>query len=415
MKVSVFTPLTANGNRFIQEAYDSLVAQSHTDWEWVVLENNGGRLPKRILKDKRVRLYGATARGVGALKLDACTRATGDALLELDHDDLLRPDTLELVAKAIEGGADFVYSDFAEFKTDTWEPNPYSSAFGWESYEAEWCGHALTAMRAPTDHLAWRRIEWAPNHLRAWRTSFYRQLPGFPYVGGQQVPFVGGHDASLEFADDHDLVMRSLLSGGKCEHIAKCLYYYRVHGSNNTSTRNARIQELESLVYDRYIYALAEHQARERGLSLIDLCGAHNSPGHYESWDLTLGHDLDKVWPALDGSVGVIRAFDAIEHLRDPIHTMNEAWRVLAPGGVMLVSVPSTEGRGAWCDPTHVSFWNDLSFRYYSDDQFRCYVPAIKARFQVARCRNLQGAIPYVQAELIALKDGYRPMGEVRC
>jgi SAM-dependent methyltransferase len=188
-----------------------------------------------------------------------------------------------------------------------------------------------------------------------------------------------------------------------------------VHGSNNTSTRNARIQELESLVYDRYIYALAEHQARERGLSLIDLCGAHNSPGHYESWDLTLGHDLDKVWPALDGSVGVIRAFDAIEHLRDPIHTMNEAWRVLAPGGVMLVSVPSTEGRGAWCDPTHVSFWNDLSFRYYSDDQFRCYVPAIKARFQVARCRNLQGAIPYVQAELIALKDGYRPMGEVRC
>ena len=75
--------------------------------------------------------------------------------------------------------------------------------------------------------------------------------------------------------------------------------------------------------------------------------------------------DLRQPWPWTDHTVDYIRAFDIIEHLPDKIHTMNELWRVLRPGGRAEIAVPNTEGSGAFQDPTHVSFWNRRSFLYY--------------------------------------------------
>lgn len=74
--------------------------------------------------------------------------------------------------------------------------------------------------------------------------------------------------------------------------------------------------------------------------------------------------DLRYEWPWADGSVAHIRAHDIFEHLPDKIHTLNEAWRVLKPGGVLDLVVPTTDGRGAWQDPTHVSYWNPNSLFY---------------------------------------------------
>ena len=76
--------------------------------------------------------------------------------------------------------------------------------------------------------------------------------------------------------------------------------------------------------------------------------------------------DLREDWPWDDSTVEFILAHDIIEHLPDKIHTMNEAWRVLAPGGVIEIGVPTTGGPGAFQDPTHVSYWNERSFLYYT-------------------------------------------------
>lgn len=68
-----------------------------------------------------------------------------------------------------------------------------------------------------------------------------------------------------------------------------------------------------------------------------------------------------------DGSVEYVRANHFLEHLPQDrvIETMNEVYRILIPGGLFDIAVPPTPGRGAFADPTHRSFWNDLSFRYY--------------------------------------------------
>ena len=76
--------------------------------------------------------------------------------------------------------------------------------------------------------------------------------------------------------------------------------------------------------------------------------------------------NLEDKWPWDDGSVHYIRAYDIFEHLHDSIHTMNEAWRVLGHGGLLEIWVPSTDGRGAFQDPTNVPFWNRNFLFYYS-------------------------------------------------
>lgn len=78
--------------------------------------------------------------------------------------------------------------------------------------------------------------------------------------------------------------------------------------------------------------------------------------------------DLTQQWPWDDNSIEHILAHDVIEHLPNKIHTMNEAWRVLCDNGKFEIRVPTTNGVGAWQDPTHVSYWNVNSFLYYEKD-----------------------------------------------
>ncbi len=79
--------------------------------------------------------------------------------------------------------------------------------------------------------------------------------------------------------------------------------------------------------------------------------------------------DLNQRWPWHDSTVDEIYAKDIFEHL-PKIHAMNQAYRVLKPGGILEVIVPCvhlTDGRvnpGAFADPTHISFYT-LDDRYY--------------------------------------------------
>lgn len=98
--------------------------------------------------------------------------------------------------------------------------------------------------------------------------------------------------------------------------------------------------------------------------------------------------DLSQPWPFENDSVSEILAHDVIEHLPDKILSMNEIHRVLVMGGRVDIVVPTTDGRGAWQDPTHVSFWNRNSFWYFErGNPYRERFAAsygIRAAFRVA-------------------------------
>lgn len=88
--------------------------------------------------------------------------------------------------------------------------------------------------------------------------------------------------------------------------------------------------------------------------------------------------DLSLRWPWEDNSIDVIYAKDVFEHIdnaefpgnKGKIWVLNEAHRVLKHRGWLEFFVPCvmlSDGRvnpGAFCDPTHVSFWTEDD-RYY--------------------------------------------------
>lgn len=112
--------------------------------------------------------------------------------------------------------------------------------------------------------------------------------------------------------------------------------------------------------------------------------------------------DLARGWPFKSGAIHAVKASHIVEHLPDPLHTMGELYRVLKPGGMAEIDVPSTNGMGAFQDPTHKSFWNLNSFIYYDREQplggmYGCNLWKI-LQVQEYNLRGIAAFGPYVKA-----------------
>lgn len=405
--LSVFTP--SHNPAFLTDCFESLEAQTFEDWEWVVLLNRGAQwVPPRA--DPRVRVIAAPGfGGVGAAKYRACAEARGEILVELDHDDLLASNALQAIhaAFAERPNLALVYSHCAQILEDgTRDDSRFNPSYGWEYREATVDGRDVQYPVAfqPTPHNV-SYIWFAPNHVRAFSRAAYEQA--------------GGYDPARNVLDDHDLMCR-LYEVGEFHLIDDCLYLQRMHPANTQSEKatNAFIQTETVALYSQYIERNALAWARRQHLLALDLGAAHARPDGYVGVDRRDGDGVDIVaelpapLPLADGSVGVIRAVDFLEHVADKVALFNELYRLLAPGGLLLSQTPSTDGRGAFQDPTHVGFYNENSFWYFTEAKYQSYVPEIEARFQVSRLVthypsewHSEHNISYVTANLIALKE----------
>jgi O-antigen biosynthesis protein len=403
---SVITP--THDPAHLNDVYRSLCDQTTREkWEWIVAPNNGAKVS--AFDDPRVRVIESNlpaelSKSIGALKREAFGHAGGEILVELDHDDMLTPDCLEELSTAFrEPAVGFVYSN-AVMLAANWQK--FGEGRGWQYRTFDWHGQALTEVISFAPSAASLAFVWyAPDHVRAWRKSVYAEL--------------GGHDPARDILDDHELLIRTYLHT-TMRHIDKALYLYRVSGRNTCvqTEINSRIQVETVQLFFRHAYQLAEREADLRGLMKIDLCGGLDKPPGYVSLDRHGGDitcDLDQGIPLDSHSVGVVRAHDAIEHLKNPITTMTEIHRVLADGGWAMISVPSTDGRGAFQDPTHVSYWNENSFWYWTRAQQARYIRNEAVKFQAFRLDTgfpsewyRQSNIPYVTAHLRAVKSADR-------
>ena len=399
--ISVFTP--SHNARYLKDAYKSLLAQTEQNWEWIILFNGPAKTTHVPFTDKRVHVYRTDAKGIGTLKKEAVSYCQGEYLVELDHDDMLRPRALEFVLDAFTNhkNVSMVYSDTAQVLADgSRDESEFSAEHGWEYYEED--GYKVaSSFDAYPHNLSY--IWYAPNHLRAFRRTAYEAC--------------GGYD-NLVILDDQDLMTR-LFQIGPFHHIHKCLYLQRVHDGNTQRDRdtNAAIQVQTQAMYYTDIEANCLAWAKHNGLYALDLGAYHNKRPGYIGVDMRHGNNVEIVADFLEldlpeNSVGVIRAVDFLEHIPNRIGVMEKIYRLLAHGGMLLSETPSTDGRGAWQDPTHVSGWNQNSFWYFSDDRWRQYIEC-EAKFHVSRLETYfpsswheQQNISYVRANLVASKYG---------
>jgi glycosyltransferase involved in cell wall biosynthesis len=404
--VSYFTPTHKQDTTLLKRCYESLKKQTTAHWQWIVLLNGDGIFADTsfLLTDNRVKTVFSKNKGnIGALKKEACSHATGDIIAELDHDDTITPDcTVKLLQAFNDTTIDFAYSDTYHRKADGTTFHPFSNYWGWK-YSTDPDGNIITKSHDPSPP-AFSWIFYAPDHIRAWRKSFYDSI--------------GGHDTSLDVCDDFDLCCRSYIHGNT-KRIPEPLYNY-YHTGENTSgqsasdNKNARIQELTAKLHDKYIQDICLKYCKLNNLPALDLGGRFNSPKGFTSVDLLNAQiiaDLTAPWPFPDSSIGLIRASHLLEHLPDTIHFFNQAFRVLKPGAFILIEVPSTSGSGAFSDPTHIKFFNQRSFQYYTNQAISQYIqPQFTGKFQLNRINEylwLNSDVAVIQAHLICLKDQY--------
>lgn len=435
-RISVVTP--SHSFKCLEVARQSLLRQSFQDWEWIVLVNGKCSIVKvrELMKDDpriKVLHFSAPSIGgkmvgcdqegnlnVGALKSFGFQHASAPLHLEFDHDDELAYNCLEEVVKAFDENEDavFVYSDVLRWDVkENKQAELFGEQWGWRVKNAVWQptpdvepSPRVINENMPTIPQHVSRIWCAPDHVRAWRAEAYKK--------------VGGHNINLSVCDDLDLMCKLYIEG-RFHFIDKVLYKYNVHETNTWKQRLEQVQNLCWMVHDQYIEQMTLAEAQRNEELVIDLGGGINAP---KGWTTVDQHnsdvtcDLNEKWPWADGSVAAFRAHDILEHLKNPIHVMNEAFRCLKPGGLFLIEVPSTDGRGAFQDPTHVSFWNTNSFWYYTNNfgtQRFLKHAGINCQFQEVRVANVYPSdwhraheIVYARVHLSAIK-GPRTYGIV--
>lgn len=229
--ISVVTALYNTNQVHLKEYIDSFLNQSYQFGQLVLADASDdehsyvGQYVQSIESDKikYVKLNGNF--GISGNTNLAVSYAQGDYICLADHDDILSPDALYQMAKAIEEtGADFIYSDEALFDSD-WT-NPIVAHFkpDYSYYYLTNCNYIC--------------------HLACIRRSIFTLL--------------GGLQSSYDGAQDHDLFLKITEQPDvKIHHIPKVLYYWRVHAQSTSGGVGAK-----PYVTQNAIKALDDHLAR---------------------------------------------------------------------------------------------------------------------------------------------------------
>lgn len=404
MLMSVFTP--TNNPQYLEESFGSLQAQTNEDWEWVICPNGELKspIPRQILDHPKVRVIEIPKNvgdNIGALKRFACDSSRGDVFIELDHDDLLTPTCLADVRQLIANGCGFVYSDAAVFNNGNLTPRAYDPTWGWELYSINVYGKPFLVTKTfPITARTLCEVYYAPDHVRCWeRRAYYR---------------AGGHDPQLSVGDDHELMVRTYLSGIDFGYTENCGYLYRNHDTNTVKLRNRKIQETVAETRKKHLRALIEEWCRRTGLAVVDMADLLEDGFQ---WERDMCHGL----PFENGSVGCFKALNILQYAPGSaiIDFFNHVWRSLAPGGWVIIEVPSTDGRAGFQDPLAVSYWNRNSFLWYTEQRLQDERKAVNAKFQSVEVSDYYPSdwhkshdMKWTRADLFALK-GQRHPGKV--
>lgn len=203
---SVVTPVYNTPPQVLREAIGSVVAQSCDDWELLLVDDASTEEDvRRVLReaeagDARIKVIERPENGhIVAATNDGIAAARGVFVGLLDHDDLLTPDALDVVRKAIDANpeVDYLYSDEDKIGAD---------------------GQFYDAFRKPP---------WSPERLRGQMYTSH-----FSVMRKSLIDTVGGLREGFDGSQDHDLALRVSERARQVVHVPEVLYHWRaVEGS----------------------------------------------------------------------------------------------------------------------------------------------------------------------------------------
>lgn len=209
--ISVIIPVY-NSERYIRECVESVLAQSFTYMEILLIDDGSRDKSKEICKamcreDPRIRLITGKHSGVSAARNTGIEEARGKYLFFLDSDDRIHPKLLEELQDQAEAYAfDAVFCDYTEYP----RLNEVKGKCGWE-------------IGKKSDAEEWFHIK----HLK--------QLS---CIGGKMLrrDFIGVQrfDRDLVYGEDTVFLYYLVRKGMRMAYLDKEWYYYRKHPESVT-------------------------------------------------------------------------------------------------------------------------------------------------------------------------------------
>ncbi len=212
MTISVLMPVY-NSSRFLVEAIESVLAQTHADFEFIVIDDGStdGTLAiaqSFAAKDPRIQVITHANMGMGKSLNDAMIRAKGEWIARLDGDDLMAPDRLERQLAFLKEHPDLVVASSLVYYVDE-----SGKTIGKNSSR-------FTNREAITESIA--------NH---WPVGFHHPAAIFRK---DIIQSLGGYRPQFWPADDMDLWNRVVDAGHAVLVQPEYLTKYRIHASSVT-------------------------------------------------------------------------------------------------------------------------------------------------------------------------------------
>lgn len=204
--ISVVVPVYNTNPVMLREMADSLLAQTYSHWEAILFddcspsEETRAALEAVAALDERIRVHrGEKNQGISGSSNCAVALAQGEWIALMDHDDLLTPDALYVVAQTIlEKQPDLVYSDEDKItENGKRHTDPH--------FKPDYSPDNLCSV----NYIC---------HLMVMRKSLLMEAGGF------RTAFNG--------SQDHDLALRCVERTERIVHIPKVLYHWRTVNSS---------------------------------------------------------------------------------------------------------------------------------------------------------------------------------------
>jgi len=103
-------------------------------------------------------------------------------------------------------------------------------------------------------------------------------------------------------------------------------------------------------------------------------CGNHRMEGfigvdRLKTRAVDVIHDMNRFpYPFRDSTAEEVHLINVLEHLPDTIRVMEEIWRICKNEATIKINVPYYNSPGAFQDPTHVRFFTEHTFDYFTED-----------------------------------------------
>ena len=221
-KISIIVPAYKTPEAFLRQMMDSLLAQTYANWELCIANASPEDasmeyvLKEYAKKDSRILWKKLEEnKGIAENTNEAFAMATGEFAGLLDHDDLLAPNALYEVAKALETELDIdvLYTDEDKVRGD------------------EVLEHFQPHLK-PDFNIDLLRSNNYICHFFVVRKSLLEKT--------------GGFRREYDGAQDYDFIFRCTQAAGKIHHIPEILYHWRTHQSSTADNPESKLYAFEA-------------------------------------------------------------------------------------------------------------------------------------------------------------------------